>query len=131
MATPLTPLSEEELHELDQFLLNDVDTEEGMTLDMMDGFLHAIAIGPTTLQPKLWLPKIWGTKELMPPMDSIEQLNHVLGLVMRHFNGIIAGLEKDPRQISPRWSTATYAHDEQTHGDAEMWAHGFVEGMRL
>jgi uncharacterized protein len=131
MATPFTPLSEDELNELDQFLLHDVDTENVMTLDMVDGFLHAIAVGPTTIQPKRWLPKIWGTKEMMPPMDSIEQLNHMLGLVMRHFNSIIVGLEDDPREISPYWSTMTYTSDEQEYDDAETWAYGFVEGMRL
>ncbi len=108
MTNPFTPLSEEEFDELDQFLLYDVDTEEVMVADIMDGFMHAIAVGPTTLQPKQWLPKIWGTQEMMPPMDSIEHLNHILGLVMRHFNSIIAGLESDPRQISPCWSTMTY-----------------------
>jgi len=131
MVTPFSPLSEDEFKELDDFLLYEVDTEEGMTLDMLDGFLHAIAIGPTTLQPQLWLPKIWGTKEMMPPMDSIEQLNQVLGLVMRHFNGIIAGLENEPRGISPYWSTTIYDGDEREYDDAEMWAYGFVEGMRL
>ena len=131
MATPFTPLSEAEFNELDQFLLYDVDTEDVMTLDMVDGFLHAIAVGPTTIQPKRWLPKIWGTKEMMPPMDSIEQLNHMLGLVMRHFNSIIAGLEEEPSEISPYWSTMTYAGDEQEYDDAEMWAYGFIEGMRL
>ena len=131
MATPFTPLSEDEFNELDHFLLCDVDSEAGMTLDMMDGFLHAIAVAPTTLQPRLWLPKIWGTKEMMPPMDSIEQLNHMLGLVMRHFNNIIAGLDDDPRVISPYWSTVTYAGDERKYDDAEMWSYGFVEGMRL
>ena len=64
-------------------------------------------------------------------MDSIEQLNHILGLVMRHFNSIIAGLENDPREISPYWSTMTYDGDEQEYDDAESWAYGFVEGMRL
>lgn len=131
MTTPFAPLSEEEFDELDQFLLYDVDTEESMTLDMVDGFLHALAVGPTTVHPKRWLPKIWGTKEMMPPMDSIEQLNHILGLVMRHFNSIIAGLEDDPRKISPCWSTMTYGGDEQEYDDAETWAYGFIEGMRL
>ena len=131
MITPFTPLSEDEFNELDHFLLYDVDTEEGMTLDMMDGFLHAIAVAPTTLQPRLWLPKIWGTKEMMPPMNSMEQLNHMLELVMRHFNSIIAGLDDDPREISPNWSTVTYAGDEREYDDAEMWSFGFVEGMRL
>ena len=131
MTTPFAPPSEDELQELEQFLLYDVDSEEVMTLDMVDGFLHALAVGPTTVHPKRWLPKIWGTKEMMPPMDSIEQLNHILGLVMRHFNSVIAGLEDDPRVISPRWSTMTYDGDEQEYDDAEVWAYGFVEGMRL
>ena len=65
MTTPFAPLSEDEFDELDQFLLYDVDTEDVMTLDMVDGFLHAIAVGPTTLHPKQWLPKIWGTKEMV------------------------------------------------------------------
>ncbi len=98
MTTPFAPLSEDEFDELEQFLLYDVDTEEVMTLDMVDRFLHAVAVGPTTMHPKQWLPKIWSTK-MMPPMDSIEQLNHILGLIMRHFNSIIAGLEGDPRVV--------------------------------
>jgi len=49
MTIPFSPLSEDEFDELDDFLLHEVDTEEGMTLDMADGFLHAIAIGPITL----------------------------------------------------------------------------------
>lgn len=124
-------LSEAEFDELDHFLLYDVDTEEVMVMDMVDGFMHAIAIGPTTIHPNQWLPKIWGTKEIMPPMGSIEELNHMLGLVMRHFNSIIAGLDDDPREIRPCWSTMTYDGDERVYDDAEGWSYGFVQGMRL
>ena len=76
MTDPFAPLSEEEFEELDHFLLFGVDTEEGMTMDMVDGFLHAIAVGPTTVHPKQWLPKIWGTKEMMPPMGSVDPDGH-------------------------------------------------------
>ena len=131
MSNPFTPLSDDEFSELEQILLYDVESDEGMTPDIMDGFLHAIAVGPTTLQPKQWLPKIWGTQEMMPPMASIDQLNHVLGLVMRHFNSIISGLESDPREITPRWSTMTYEGDDREYDDAEGWAYGFVQGMTL
>ena len=59
-ATPLgfKPLSEAEIQELDDFLLEDRDGAEAMMLDTMDGFLHAVAIGPTTLKPQQWLPLI-------------------------------------------------------------------------
>ncbi|WP_156895891.1 UPF0149 family protein [Massilia putida] len=123
------PLTDDEFTELDLFLRYDVDTDEVMTIDMMDGFLHAIAIGPTSLHPKQWLPKIWGTEEMMPPMESIDQLNHVMGLVMRHFNGIIAGLQNDPCEIN--LVLATRAYRGKDYEEAEGWAYGFVEGMRL
>lgn len=60
-ATPelMAPLLDEELNALEGFLL-DQDTEEGMTLDMLDGFLHALALGPETVPPSRWLPKVWG-----------------------------------------------------------------------
>lgn len=131
MTKPMAPLSDNELEELDQFLLYEVDTEEVMTLDMVDGFLHAIAVGPRTVHPGQWLPRIWGTKEMVPPMGSIDRMNHMLGLVMRHFNSIIAGLEGDPRGISPCWSTMTSDGDEHECDDAEAWAWGFLQGMRL
>jgi uncharacterized protein len=129
MTSPFTPLSEDEFEELSQFLLYDVDTEEVMVSEIMDGFLHAIAIGPTTVEPKRWLPKIWGTEEMLPPIESLEVVNRMLSLVMRHFNGILTGLESDPAEITPRWSWQTF--EGVDHDDAEAWAFGFVEGMTL
>ena len=128
--TPFTPLSDDELQVLDDFLLYGVQNDEGMTLDMLDGYLHAIAIGPTSLMPKQWLPAVWGeTDNMMPPMESIEQLNEILGLVMRLFNSIISGLETEPREFCPYWCTREYRGKE--YDDAEGWAYGFWEGMKL
>ena len=56
----MAPLSDEELEELDRFLLYGVDNDEAMTLDRLDGYLHALAIGPQTIMPKQWMPKVWG-----------------------------------------------------------------------
>lgn len=69
-----------------------MDTEEGMTLDTLDGFLHAIAIGPEFIHPHQWLPKVWGTADgETPAMPSVEVFNRVLQLLMRHYNGIVSG----------------------------------------
>lgn len=126
----MAPLNVEELEELDQFLLYDVDNDEGMTLDTLDGYLHAIAIGPQTIMPKQWLPKVWGEDTaMMPPMDNIDQLNHILGLVMRHYNSIIHGFEQSPPEVLPCWDTQQY--DIGEFEDAEMWAYGFTEGVQL
>lgn len=126
-----TPLSEEELDELGSFLL-DLDAEESMTLDMLDGFLHALAIGPETVMPSQWLPKVWGQEDgaMLPPMDNMDQVNHLLGLVMRHFNSIVSGFEHSPPALAPLWPTVHYAEAGE-FADAEMWAYGFTEGISL
>ncbi|MDI1259214.1 UPF0149 family protein [Aquabacterium sp.] len=126
---PMAPLTEAELAELDQFLLHDV-ADEGMTLAMLDGYLHALAIGPITAQPSQWLPKVWGQDSGMaPPVDDMAQLNQVLGWVMRHFNSIVSGFEEQPPVLVPLWDL--FEFDEGPFEDAEVWAHGFTEGVNL
>ena len=126
----MVPLSEEELDELEGFLL-DLDTEEGMTLDMLDGFLHALVIGPETVMPSQWLPKVWGREDgaMLPPVNDLEEANHLLGLVTRHFNGIVWGFEQRPVALSPLWTTRPY--DSGEFEDAEIWAYGFTDGVKL
>ena len=126
----MAPLSDEELEELDQFLLYGVDNDEAMTLDTLDGYLHAIAIGPQTVMPSQWLPKVWGEDSaMMPPMENIDQLNHILGLVMRHYNSIIHGFGLKPPFVAPYWDT--YEYDIGEFEEADGWAYGFTEGVAL
>lgn len=130
MMTQFAPLTDDEHEELDHFLMYEVDAPDGMTFDILDGYMHAIAIGPTTLMPQQWMPGIWGEgKEMMPPVESIEKLNRILGLIMRHFNGIIAAIEDEPREIYPVWCLHMYRNKE--YDDAEGWAYGFTEGVKL
>jgi uncharacterized protein len=97
---------------------------------MLDGYLHAIAIGPQTIMPSQWLPKVWGQDSaMMPPMDTMAQLNHIMGLVMRHYNSIISGFEQKPPSVVPCWDTYKYNIGE--FEDAEGWAYGFTEGVTL
>lgn len=56
----LLPLSEDELDELDEFLMSDQTSEETMVLEILDGYLTALAIGPVTVMPSVWLPRVWG-----------------------------------------------------------------------
>jgi uncharacterized protein len=126
----MTPLSEEELDELDNFLLYGVDDDEGMTLEALDGYLHAIAIGPQTIMPSQWLPKVWGEgSNQLPPTADIDQLNHIMALVMRHYNSIIHGFGLKPPFVAPYWDT--YEYDIGEFEEADGWAYGFTEGVAL
>ena len=131
-ANGFSPLSSEELDELEAFLMEDRDGPDAMMLDTMDGYLHAVAIGPVTLKPQEWLPPIWGhtpAQGMVPPAQSLEQINRILQLVMRHFNCIIAGLEVPSPDIYPHWSVMEF--DGREFEDAESWAWGFVQGIDL
>ena len=91
---PFAPLTDAELSELDHFLAFEVDADEVMMIDMLDGFLHAIAAGPTTIIRSGGCLRS-GALAPSPPMESINRLNQVMSLIMRHFNSIIAGLESE------------------------------------
>ena len=62
-----SPLSDDEVDELEAFLMEDRDGAEAMMFDTMDGYMHAVAIGPTTLKPQQWLPPIWGHTQAQSP----------------------------------------------------------------
>jgi uncharacterized protein len=126
------PLSDEEVEELDQFLLSPARSEESMTLDTLDGYLTAIVIGPTTLLPSQWLPGIWGSSEDdAHGYESTEQAERILELIMRHMNGIIATLEDDPDAFDPLLYSMAYEGDPREYLDGEMWAYGFMDGIEL
>lgn len=131
----MTPLSGEELDALEQFLL-DLDTDEGMTLDMLDGYLHAIVIGPETLIPHQWAPQVWGQPvgAMLPPAADMDEASRGLSLLMRHHNSIVSDFEQRPPQPHPLWPTVQFGQEDgqiREFQDAEAWAYGFVQGIKL
>ena len=127
-----TPLSDDELEELDRFLLSEATSDETMLLDMLDGYLTAIVIGPTTILPSRWLPGMWGpSEEDAPQFETLEQAQRILELIMRHMNGIVWTLQHDPDVFDPLLNTMKYEGDPHEYLDGEMWAHGFMDGIGL
>lgn len=128
----MAPLSEEEMEELDNFLMSDSTSDETMMLDCLDGFLTAIVTGPVTLKPSEWLPRVWGpTENDAPEFDTLEQYERIIGLVFRHLNGIIWSLQQDPDSFEPVFETYVYPGSSREYIDGEMWAYGFMTGINL
>ena len=128
----LLPLSEEEMDELDSFLMSDATSDETMSIDTLDGYLTAIVIGPTTLDFGQWFSGIWGPKkEDVPDFESMEEAQHIIDLIIRQMNGIISDLEDDPDDIAPIFNTVVYPDNPHEYTDAEMWAYGFMQGIEL
>lgn len=93
----LDPLSEKEFEELDRLLLSDDMPESCMDVVTLEGFLTAIVIGPVTLSPAKWLSSIWGREEQedTPQFRSLEDFNHLVGLIMRLYNEVVFTFETD------------------------------------
>ncbi|MBN3725410.1 UPF0149 family protein [Burkholderia sp. Ac-20379] len=130
----MTHTDDKTLDELDQFLMSDIMSENTMTIEMLDGYLTAIAIGPTTIAPTDWLADVWGPSEDdAPDFANYEQAEHVFNLMMRHYNAILQTFETDPSTIAPLFSVNEVDDENGSHEfiDAEAWANGFFQGMGL
>lgn len=124
------PLSEEELDELDQFLISDATPEESMDISMLDGFLTALAIGPSTHLPSQWLPKIWGETEGNPMVFKDQnQFERIYGLVMRMYNDRIHDLHEDIDEYVPL--LFEQEQDGKTIPIIDEWCIGFIQGIHL
>jgi uncharacterized protein len=119
------PLSDEELQELEDFLLA-AENDACMDLSMLDGFLTALAVGPNTLPPSRWLPLLWGGEARW---QSKEQAERILSLVFRHANAILFYLRDDPDVFEP----ILYEQEEDGRQVPliDDWCSGFVAGMAL
>lgn len=128
----LLPLSEEEIEELDDFLMSESTSYETMSIDALDGYLTAIAIGPSTLDFNQWFSGIWGpTEEDAPNFKSEEEAQHIIDLIIRQMNGIVSQFEDDPDDIEPIFVAIVHQGDTREYVDAEMWAYGFMQGIEL
>lgn len=127
-----TPLRDEELAELDRFLLSDAVSDETMLLDHLDGYLTAIIVGPTTLSMSRWYPGIWGSREEdAPHFETMDEAQRVMQMIMRHYNGIIWSLEHEAGSHEPIFSIFVPEDESREFIDAEMWAAGFMDGIAL
>ncbi|MFP5392534.1 MAG: UPF0149 family protein [Gammaproteobacteria bacterium] len=123
------PLSEKEFNDLDQFLLSERCPDDAMTMDTLHGFLTAIAIGPETIMPAEWLPKVWGGDGTAPTWKNPKEEERIVNLVMRFMNEVLVTFEVAPKEFEPLYVEHDY--EGQTLIDAESWCWGFWEGMEL
>jgi len=124
------PLSDKEFDELDSFLLSDRSPEDAMTMDILHGYLTAIAIGPETVMPAEWLKKVWGKEATdVPTFKYAKEEERILGLIMRFMNEVLVTFEVAPKEFEALF--VEHEHEGQTLIDAEAWCWGFWEGMDL
>ncbi len=133
-----TPLSDEELDLLEEFLLdridedevdeNDLEKDEGiLNVSELDGFLTAIVSGPETIQPSRWLPAVWG--EYVPEWKDEEAFMFIFSLLIRHMNVIANTLLEQPKDFEPLFNERVV--DGKTYTIVDDWCEGYARGVKM
>ena len=122
------PLSEAELDELTDFLDSGSVPDDAMDICMLHGYLTAIAIGPVTVMPSQWYPRIWGQAG-GPAFDSLEHARHFLELITRYYNQTVHTFMETPELFLP--FLFEYEEDGKWTISAEDWCVGFSLGVGL
>lgn len=93
----------------------------------LEGFLTALVVGPATLMPSIWLPKVLGGKD--PGFRTEEDFNQFVQLVMGFYNDIVLWFESDPERFKPTF------YERRVDGKrifvVDEWCWGFMKGVRL
>jgi len=132
-----TPLSDQEIDKLNQFLLARIPEEEEamaegvdegvLDISELDGFLTAIISGPRPILPSEWLPVLWGAFE--PKWASAEESEAIISLVLRHMNGLVNTLTEAPTEFEP--IVLEVEEGEATVTSVEEWCLGYMKGVGL
>jgi uncharacterized protein len=93
----------------------------------LEGFFTAIVIGPNTLSPLKWLPRVWGGRQ--PRFRDLDELNQFTALVMGFYNDIALAFEQAPEKFTPTFYESKV--DGKRVRVVDEWCVGFLKGMRL
>lgn len=123
------PLSEQEITELDEFLLS-IDNDDAIyCLSMLDGFLTAIVSGPDIILPSHWLEVVFADGDSGSRWQSEEELEYFLQLMIRFMNNISDLLMDAADEYEPCFL-------ERIDGDnsfliVDEWCIGYMKGVSL
>jgi uncharacterized protein len=128
---PTDPLSDDEIDELDRFLLEVEGVDASMDISMLDGYFAAILSGPKTILPSEWLRWVWDTErgEDSPVYETMEQAQRIMGLLMRYMNDIAATLIEAPEEYEPLlMENPNEGHPLPV---IDEWCTGYMKGISL
>src|SRR5690606_6387083 len=137
---PVPSLDDERIERLADLLEQRAVPFRGFNLEALDGFLSALVVSPSPVEPSEWEPKVWGGKP--PRWDSEDEALQVRQLLMGHWNMCAARVRHDgdelPEHLAPlMWlpEDPELTGEDALHEDeldvGRDWALGFFEGVAL
>ena len=130
MSTPADTshaLDEDDFDALEAILVSDAVPADCMNLEMLDGYLAAIACSPTPIPVEQWMPGVWSADADSMSFASGSAMQEAIALVLRYHNEVMTTLLAEEG-----WEPFCYAPDE-ADDDApalgDEWANGFDQGL--
>ena len=119
------PLSAAEFFRLGGFLRS-CKGGKAMNIEQLDGFFAALIAGPENVMASEYYPEVFGG-EISDTCEfsSVDEVNEILGLLMRHWNTIALTLYRGDPYIP------MLLEDESGVAHGNDWAHGFMRGMNM
>lgn len=114
-------LTEEQLNQLEDFLLAHMEDDNCMPLDVAHGYLAAVVSGPHMIMPHTWLPNVFGNVDFSSEPEAAQ----VMGWLMALYNSSLA--ELDSGNYEPIIMSIEKNHDEPLplpYG----WCEGYIMG---
>jgi uncharacterized protein len=97
-----------------------------MNIEEFDGFFASLIAGPEVVPPSEYLPEVFGGEMSEAyEFSGLNEANDILGLIMRHWNGIAATLHKGDVHLP------ILLEDDNGVCQGSDWARGFVRGMDM
>ena len=129
----MQPLSSDELSALQNFLLSEQTPPDALSsLEMLDGYMTAAAVGPQVFEADDWYASIWDQeRKLFPEFTSQEEAELISELIVRHNNSLSRILIEEPEEFRPLYERIGYDSDEDEQLAIEEWSMGFIVGMEL
>ena len=132
------PLGEAEIETLSRFLDERAVERDGMSFEMLDGYLTAVLSGPEAIMPSEWLPQVWSGDEDGGDESDAEagvfedeaEASRILNLVMRHYNRIAGVLAQGGADFEP-WIGEFELEDGEAAAYGQEWALGYLRGVGL
>lgn len=118
------PLAEADLDRLDH-LLGELDNDDAMIVEELDGFLAALACAPEPIGADDYLPVVFGLERsaVEPPRGKAAP-DELASLARRHAQAVAAAL--DAGDFAP-----VLAYDERGAPDGSAWAVGFLRAVEM
>jgi uncharacterized protein len=131
---PRPPLTDAEIDALNALLEMRAVPFKGMSLEMLDGFLAALIVGPEPVPADVWMPMVWGAHP--PRWESPAESDRVRDQLMALWVDVVRRVAVDPAEADaldqpliamPESEEALAPEDKP----GIEWAVGFLDGVEL